>query len=383
MGWRKATAAAQAAVNPFVMNHRRRNYCLIAGGLVLGFIGMAVVRQMFGGASAPNNAPDAAPVTAMLTAPRDTPAPDAPPTAKLVSPPERTAPPAKIVENKPPQPAAREPVALVARGELLPVPETAKAEKAASGAAEGGTALFETARRADEQAKGDLAAQERARDLYQKALETGQLSGEAETQCLARLTDLASKLLLDPKTPCTKPKAVFHTVAQGDNVEKLAKKYHVNQGQVKAINRLNNKLIVRYGQVLKMLPGDVIFKVDREHLHGTLYLDGVFLRRYPVGIGSGNRTPAGTYDIETKVVNPDWYYDNKKIPFGSPANILGTRWLGFAPVAAGQDAGLGIHGTTDPKSVPGRESKGCVRMHNASVEELYDLMPLGGKVVIE
>ncbi|MCY3023309.1 MAG: L,D-transpeptidase family protein [Planctomycetota bacterium] len=250
-----------------------------------------------------------------------------------------------------------------------------------NGAPADARAALEEARRVEESASGDVAALERARKLYQQALDTGRLEEKDDAQCLARLVDLTNRIVLDPKTPCSAPAAVFHKVDVGDGVEKIARKYKVNQGQIKRINRLNDKLIVRLGQTVKMLPGDVVYKVDRTRLTGTLYIDGVFIRRYPVGIGPGNATPPGSYAVANKVVNPDWHVDEKRIPFGDPANILGTRWMGLDPFACVQ-AGLGIHGTSLPDSVPGRASKGCVRMLNKDVEELYDLMPQGGTVRI-
>jgi len=244
-------------------------------------------------------------------------------------------------------------------------------------------ATLEEARRVEEEAKGDLAQLEKARGLYQQSLDLERLDQEAEKQCLERLTELTNRIVLDPKTACNAPKAVFQKVEPGDTADKIARKNKVNIGQLKRINRLNDKYVVRFGQTLKMLPGDVVYKVNRARLIGTLYIDGVFIRRYPVGIGPGNSTPLGTYTIDKKVMNPDWYYDGKRVPFGDKENILGTRWMGFAVTDnGGQGGGLGVHGTSFPESVPGRESKGCVRMINSDVEELYDLMPQGGKVVI-
>jgi len=243
------------------------------------------------------------------------------------------------------------------------------------------SAALEEARRAEQSAGSDVAALEKARALYQQALDSGKLEQADEEKCLARLTDLTNKIILDPKAACTMPKSVFHKVEPGDGVERIAKKYKVNQGQLKVLNRLNDKMIVRQGQTLKMLPGDVLYKVNRTKLTGTLYIDGVFIRRYPVGIGPGDATPVGAYVVERKTTNPDWYYDGKRIGYGDPQNILGTRWMAFAGTDT-HGAGLGIHGTSLPDSVPGRESKGCVRMHNPDVEELYDLMPQGGKVEI-
>ena len=248
----------------------------------------------------------------------------------------------------------------------------------------GGTAALEAARRAEESAGGEMSKLEKARALYQQALDTSKLEPEAEKQCLARLVELTNRLVLDPKAACSAPKAIFHKIEPGDVIERIAKQCKVNQGQLKRVNRLDAKLTVRFGQVLKALPGEVVYKVDRTRLTGTLYIDGVFIRRYPVGIGPGNATPQGTFVVDKKVMNPDWYYDGKRIPFGDPANILGTRWMGFSTTeSGGLGAGLGVHGTAFPESVPGRESKGCVRMHNMDVEELYDFMPQGGKVCIQ
>jgi len=244
-------------------------------------------------------------------------------------------------------------------------------------------ALFEQARRIEDKSGGNLGKLEEARELYQRALDTRSLEQATEKDCVVRLTDLANRIVLDAKYACAAPNAVFHKVEAGEVLEKIAKKNKVNQGQIKQINRLSDKMSVRQGQVLKMLPGDVLYKVDRTHLHASLYIDGVFIRRFPVGIGPGNATPVGTYTVSTKVANPDWYYDGKRIPFGHADNILGTRWMGFSTTEThGQGAGLGVHGTAYPESVPGRKSKGCVRMLNKDVEELFDYMPQGGKVEI-
>ena len=247
----------------------------------------------------------------------------------------------------------------------------------------GAMAALEEARRLEEKAGDDVPSLERARALYQQALDTNKLDQPTEKDCVARLEDLTDRVVLNPRVACTAPKAVFYKVEAGDVLEKICKRYKVNIGQPKRINHLNDKLIVRLGQVLKLLPGDVVYKVDRTRLLGTLYIDGVFIRRYPIGIGPGDATPVGAYTVERKVVNPDWYYDGKRIPFGDPENILGTRWMAMVPTDSASPAeGLGVHGTALPDSVPGRESKGCVRMHNGDVEELYDFMPQGGRVEI-
>ncbi|WP_245426654.1 L,D-transpeptidase [Phyllobacterium bourgognense] len=41
-----------------------------------------------------------------------------------------------------------------------------------------------------------------------------------------------------------------------------------------------------------------------------------------------------------------------------------------------------IHGTTDPSSIGKAASNGCIHMTNDQVVELYDLVPVGTKVVV-
>ncbi|MGD0089021.1 MAG: L,D-transpeptidase family protein [Planctomycetota bacterium] len=275
--------------------------------------------------------------------------------------------------------------AAVPEPELIVLPPIVLGEQPGGGAVSGGgamTALAE-ARRIEAGAASDPAALEKARLLYQQALDSGSLEEKEQTQCLARLTELTNKVVLDPRSPCGAPAAVFHKVEPGDSVEKIARKYKVNQGQLKRLNQLNDKLVVRLGETLKVLPGPVLYRVNRARLHGTLYIDGVFIRRYAVAVGPDGATPPGLYTVERKVTNPDWYCEGKRIPFGDPANILGSRWMALATTDGTPRAeGLGIHGTTKPESVPGRESKGCVRMLNNDAEELYDFMPQGGKAEI-
>ncbi len=44
--------------------------------------------------------------------------------------------------------------------------------------------------------------------------------------------------------------------------------------------------------------------------------------------------------------------------------------------------GHGIHGTNQPSSIGQATSNGCVRMSNADVEQLFDLVSVGTRVTI-
>lgn len=95
----------------------------------------------------------------------------------------------------------------------------------------------------------------------------------------------------------------------------------------------------------------------------TLYNGNSAIRTYPVALGKpATPTPLGNFAIATKIPNP--------------GGILGTRWMGL-----NFDA-YGIHGTSKPWLIGQLVSNGCIRMHNAHVEELFNLVRLGTPVLI-
>jgi len=100
------------------------------------------------------------------------------------------------------------------------------------------------------------------------------------------------------------------------------------------------------------------------------------LREYTVAVGkSFYQTPIGKYSIKNKIIHPTWYPEGREpIPPG-PQNPLGTRWLGI-------HNGYGIHGNSNPESIGTFISKGCIRLYNKDVEELFDLVEIGTPVEI-
>ena len=90
-------------------------------------------------------------------------------------------------------------------------------------------------------------------------------------------------------------------------------------------------------------------------------------------------TPEGLFTITVKAKDP--YYRKKNIKGNDPNNPLGTRWIGFdANNTDGRT--YGIHGTNDPSSIGQYVSLGCIRLQNEGIESLYDIIPLGTKILI-
>lgn len=98
------------------------------------------------------------------------------------------------------------------------------------------------------------------------------------------------------------------------------------------------------------------------------------VRVFSVAVGApSSPSPVGTFTIVNRVPNPTYYHPGKVIAPGA-TNPVGTRWIGLS------ERGFGIHGTDDPQSIGHARSHGCIRLRNADVEMLFDLVR-GGDVV--
>jgi nucleoid-associated protein YgaU len=177
-----------------------------------------------------------------------------------------------------------------------------------------------------------------------------------------------------------------HTVREGESVWALAKgawKEHgvsVPPGFVLHVNGISDPRRLRVGQTLRVPLERMQILVRKSKFDLTVLLGGAPVDRFPVAVGADASTPEGVFKIRDRIKNPDWYYHGKRIPFGDPQNIIGTRWLGLTGGAAAD--GIGIHGTADDASIGKAVSLGCVRMHNADVERLFEWVDAGIEVEI-
>jgi LysM repeat protein len=184
--------------------------------------------------------------------------------------------------------------------------------------------------------------------------------------------------------PYDMPEKVDHVVKRGDSLDKMSKKYGVTVQSIQIGNDLKNPNLIKAGDHLRVLDADFSIEVSKGTHELLLLMNGTFFKRYKVGLGKFDKTPLGTFEIYDRIVEPVWWRpDGKEIPFGAKENILGTRWMAIR--ATGDTPavrGYGIHGTWDEPSIGKSESAGCVRMRNAEVEELFNLVPWGTKVTI-
>lgn len=164
-------------------------------------------------------------------------------------------------------------------------------------------------------------------------------------------------------------------VKEGDTLGRIASAHGTTVDVLKKANGLSSDLI-RPGQKLKVPGGRFSVVVDKSQNRLLLTESNRFIKSYPVATGKDNSTPVGTFKVVTKVPHPVWYKQGAVVPPESPENILGTRWIGI------DHQGYGIHGSVDPSAIGQQVTAGCIRMTNADVEELFNIVPLGTDVTI-
>jgi lipoprotein-anchoring transpeptidase ErfK/SrfK len=185
-------------------------------------------------------------------------------------------------------------------------------------------------------------------------------------------------------TPMPMPEKEHYVVKRGDSVERIARRFGTTVGLIQKGNRLANPNLIKAGDSLRILKGKFSMSISKSRNDLVVLLNGEFFKRYRVGTGKFDKTPVGTFEISDKITEPVWWRpDGKEVPFGDPANILGTRWMALRATGDTPDVrGYGIHGTWEPDTIGKSESAGCVRMLNADVEEIFTLVPLHTEVTI-
>lgn len=182
------------------------------------------------------------------------------------------------------------------------------------------------------------------------------------------------------------PEKLSYIIKSGDSLARIAKKFNTT---IEALQRGNDlpegSARIYPGDVLRVYQGEWNIEVVKSNFVLILRDGGRLFKLYNVGVGRQNRTPVGTFLIDTKQKEPAWTPPGRHIPYGDPDNVLGTRWLGLKPTGETDRhlLGYGIHGTWTPETIGTAASEGCIRMRNENVNELFALVPHGTPVRIK
>jgi tetratricopeptide (TPR) repeat protein len=113
------------------------------------------------------------------------------------------------------------------------------------------------------------------------------------------------------------------------------------------------------------VPYDPLRIVVGKEEHELLLVSGkTVLLQERVGLGANGGTPNGRFAVSERVRDPQ----------GSAPNVYGSAGLGLGDIA--------VHGTLQERSVGADMSKGCIRVRDADMQQLYPLVPRGTVVDI-
>lgn len=144
----------------------------------------------------------------------------------------------------------------------------------------------------------------------------------------------------------------------------------------------SGKEVVRFG--VQHRPGQIIVSFSDRRLY-LVTRPGEALS-YPIAVPRDQSRWQGTLQVSSKRVDPPWtptpamLRENPRLPAhvpgGHPMNPMGARALYLGATM------YRIHGTDAPWSIGQAVSKGCIRMYNKDVIDLYDRVPTGTRVTV-
>jgi LysM repeat protein len=227
-----------------------------------------------------------------------------------------------------------------------------------------------------------------ARDLLNESLNM-KLSPAVRTGVKAQMAKLSEDWLFGRGVLEGDKMTSHYLVQPGDLLLKISKQHKVPYDILLKINGMERPESLQAGQRIKVIDGAFNAVINRTTYTMDIYLQNVYVKSYKVGLGrSEHTTPTGRWVVASggKMIKPTWTDpDTGKTYLGSdPDYPLGSRWIaldGIEGNAKGR-TGFAIHGTKDPETIGTQSSRGCIRLFNGDVIEVYDLMEPGQSSVI-
>jgi hypothetical protein len=186
-----------------------------------------------------------------------------------------------------------------------------------------------------------------------------------------KLDEIAGELFFSPQPHFEEP----YVVQPGDQMRVIAQRYRISWDYLARLNHTEPRKL-RATQRLKVVRGPFSAIISLSAFELVVHLRGVYVRSYRCGAGTPGTTPKGTFTVKNKLKNPTYYGPDGVIAADDPANPLGERWIDIGN-------SYGIHGTIEPRSIGRNESRGCIRLLNDDIDEVYDLLTIGSTVRIQ
>lgn len=175
-----------------------------------------------------------------------------------------------------------------------------------------------------------------------------------------------------------------YKIQPGDVLANVAVNFKVPYQLLMRINNIKSDKGLQAGQTIKVVHGPFHAVVYLSSYTMDLYLQNVYVKSYKVGIGKeGHETPPGLWRAKLggKLVKPTWTdpETGKVYHADDPDYPLGSGWIALE----GTDSrtrgieGIAIHGTNDEATIGTKSSRGCIRLFNGELKEVYDMFEAG------
>lgn len=226
-----------------------------------------------------------------------------------------------------------------------------------------------------------------SRDLLNDVLKHP-LSETVRQEVKSQLSKLSERWLLSRDVLTDDTLTEIYKVQRGDLLANIGNECKVPYQILQQINGIIRAEQLQAGQNIKIIRGPFNAVVSRSTYTLDLYLQDKYIKSYKVGLGLPNRqTPTGLWRVKPgdKLIKPTWTDPDTGRTYiaDDPDYPLGSRWIGLEGLegeAKGR-TGFAIHGTKDPETIGTQSSKGCIRLFNGDVIELYNLLFAGHSLV--
>lgn len=234
----------------------------------------------------------------------------------------------------------------------------------------------------------------RARVELTRLLDSNALSATERMQAYTGINNLASTLFFSPNIVPGDIASQSYVVKKGDSFARITnrEKLAIDWRFIQRINQIASEKALRADMRLKLahgpFDGEVIKADYRFNIYAGTGSERVMVASFPCGVGTNDSTPVGTFKVRTgsKLIDPEWSNPRtgEKFKSNDPKNPIGERWIGLqgtTPETA-KFTGYGIHGTVEPQSIGKQMSMGCVRLGDAEVQVVYELIGESSTIVI-
>jgi LysM repeat protein len=223
-----------------------------------------------------------------------------------------------------------------------------------------------------------------ARNSYNDILNMSPLPDSVRETVKKQMTALADQWLFTKTIQLGDDLCSSYKVQPGDSLAQIAVKCKVPYQFIMKINNITSDKSLRADQVIKVAQGPFHAIIYKSSFTMDLYLQNIFVRSYRIGLGKeGHETPVGLWRAKVggKMIKPTWTDPDtgKTYHAEDPDYPLGSGWIALE----GTDnrtrgiEGIAIHGTNDESTIGTKSSRGCIRLYNGELKEVYDMFEAG------